>query len=169
MHKDRSELKNKILFLILLFLTFFLVGRWSMAEATPAGETPLAETGTHWQSKVEKTLLDDLNSETGQNVVVLFGEKADLKKASSLAWHDRGQMVLHALRNTAQTAQARAVRRLKTHEGAYASYGSHFSANVLQYQGGQNIQTTLCAVFARFRRSTRQVVLRFQPKTRRLH
>ena len=80
-------MKNKILFLILLFLTFFLVGRWSMAEATPAGETLLAETGTHWQSKVEKTLLDDLNSETGQNVVVLFREKADLKNSLAIAYN----------------------------------------------------------------------------------
>ncbi|MCP4576191.1 MAG: S8 family serine peptidase [Deltaproteobacteria bacterium] len=138
-------MKNKTLLLILLFLPLFLVGRSSMAESqTPketaaTGDALLAETGTRWQSKVEETLLGAMNSETGQDMVVLFSEKADLQTASALSWHDRGEMVLYSLRATAQTAQSQAVQLLEIDQNAYTSYGRHFSVNALCITGLKDV------------------------------
>jgi subtilisin family serine protease len=138
-------MKNKTVLLILLFIMSSLIGYSPAAESQTLRETAVAdnallgETGTRWQSKVEEALIATTNSETGQDIVVLFSEKADLRTASALSWHDRGEIVLDSLRATAQKAQAQSVQLLESHKNAYTSYGRHFSANVLCITGLKDI------------------------------
>jgi len=76
-----------------------------------------------------------MGSSPGVDVVVHFREKADLSKAPSLTWGMRGQMVFQSLKATAETSQTRALKLLNSAKGAYKSYGSHFSTNVLCIKG----------------------------------
>ena len=65
-------------------------------------------------SKVEAALLDKLATEGTADLIVVFGEQADLTAAYSMGWEERGEYVYGTLKAAAERSQAGARAELET-------------------------------------------------------
>ncbi len=86
--------------------------------------------------KIEPELMSKIASEGPQGYLIYFHEKADLPKASTMAWAERGEFVVNTLQTTAETTQSRVRKYLDQRSVRYQSF---WIANVIVVEGSDKI------------------------------
>ncbi|GAB4531745.1 MAG: hypothetical protein Kow0063_11380 [Anaerolineae bacterium] len=115
------------------------------APAATPRETPLAP-----NQKVEGRLWDELaTADDGQaEFLVFFREQADLRPAYAISdWDMRGEFVLRALRETAETSQAPALAQMGyfMQQGEASQVRSHYIVNALLVRGSTEVVQAMAA------------------------
>jgi subtilisin family serine protease len=95
-------------------------------------------------AKIERGLLDRLDSGSVERFIVEFAARADLSRApSARTWADRGTRVRTALTATAERSQAAAASIVRATKGAHAQ--GHWLTNIMVVDGDRALAERLAA------------------------
>jgi subtilisin family serine protease len=103
MTRNRLSLSYPILVFLLFSLSLFRV---------PAAQSV----------EVESTLTRQVDRDETTGYLIFFKDRADLSKARTMGWRDRGRFAMQALKGKAKTAQERVRRHLNAKRARYRSF-----------------------------------------------